>query len=66
MGLRGRGDRSGPLRSPHLRVVVAQARFAQELAYYEADKEYLPVEKRAQRCQSLSALLTLALSNRER
>ena len=32
-----------------------------ELAYYEADKRYLPIEKCAERCRLLSALLTAAV-----
>ncbi|MBI3782953.1 MAG: hypothetical protein HY270_06085 [Deltaproteobacteria bacterium] len=39
----------------------AYARFAQELAYYRADAPYLTVEKCAERCRTLSLLLTAAL-----
>ena len=47
----------------HERVLRSSAfsRFSQELAYYEADKAYLTVEKCAQRCCFLSALLTAAV-----
>jgi hypothetical protein len=38
--------------------------FAQELAYYRADEPYLPVDKCAERCRKLSALLTLAALGR--
>ena len=31
-----------------------------ELAYYAADKDYLPVEKLARRCETLSLLLRAA------
>lgn len=40
----------------------AYARFAQELAYYRADAPYLTVEKCAERCRTLSLLLTAALN----
>jgi hypothetical protein len=38
----------------------ALARFTQELAYYRADAPYLTLEKCAERCAKLSALLTMA------
>jgi len=38
----------------------AYARFAQELAYYRADEPYLTVDKCAERCRTLSLLLTAA------
>lgn len=40
----------------------AGRRFLQELAYYEADQHYLTTEKCAQRCRTLSLLLTAALA----
>ena len=43
---------------------AALRRFERELAYYRADEPYLPVEKRAERCWKLSALLTLAHQQR--
>jgi hypothetical protein len=39
---------------------AALTRFAQELAYYRADEPFLTVEKCAQRCRTLSLLLTIA------
>ena len=42
-------------------VSPTYARFERELAYYRADEPYLPVEKCAQRCATLSVLLTAAL-----
>jgi hypothetical protein len=36
-------------------------RFLTELAYYEADKPFLPIQKCAERCRLLSALLTAAV-----
>jgi hypothetical protein len=50
--------------NPSLPSSPAYARFAQELAYYRADAPYLTVEKAAERCRTLSALLTLAALGR--
>ena len=41
----------------------AYRRFAQELAYYRADEPYLTVDKCAERCRTLSLLLTAAARN---
>ncbi len=40
---------------------VAYERYLEELAYYQADQLYLPVEKCAARCAKLSALLAASL-----
>ena len=42
----------------------AGRRFRQELAFYDADKPFLTVDKQAQRCATLSVLLTAALLGR--
>lgn len=42
----------------------AWRRFQEELAYYRADEPYLPVEKCAERCATLSQLLTVAARRR--
>ncbi len=42
---------------------AAIALYERELAFYRADEPYLPVEKCAQRCQQLSALLAMAHTN---
>ena len=43
----------------------ADAHFMQELAYYGAEVAYLSLEKCAQRCARLSALLTAAVLDSE-
>jgi hypothetical protein len=43
----------------------AYARFMQELAHYRADTAHLRLEKCAQRCAKLSALLTAAVLDSE-
>ncbi len=50
---------------PDLRTVASAfshsayfERFLKELAYYEADQQYLTAEKCAERCRRLSALFT--------
>ncbi len=48
------------LRSIRVPSKAARALYARELAYYEADKAYLSVEKLARRCEMLSLLLMAA------
>jgi hypothetical protein len=56
----GRTPSRFPTDGRRLSRSAARALYERELAYYEADKEYLPVEKSAERCLMLSILLTQA------
>lgn len=69
-GIRGSDLLHGPKAQPFtenrpLSASVARALYERELAYYQADLEYLPVDKAAERCQTLSLLLTAATFARD-
>lgn len=40
---------------------MARLLYERELAYFEADRSFLPLEKCAERCRKLSALLAVAV-----
>jgi hypothetical protein len=51
-----------PTGTQHFSPAAARALFRRELDYYRADVTYLSVEKAAERCLKLSALLTAAVA----